>query len=399
METLFKRHDQYMANTPTLIVRETMDEINWNSRLLAVVGARGVGKSTLIRQYIKRNYNDYDRTVLYCAMDSVYFSNHSLIDLVETFVMNGGKRLFLDEIHKYLNWSKEVKEIYDLYPEIQVVISGSSLLQILNADADLSRRCVRYTLSGLSFREFLRFYKGIEIRKYSLDEILSNPGPLCSDVTSQCKPVQLLKEYLTYGYYPFYLEGPNDYYTKIEQIINFIIEVELPLLRNVNVANTRKIKALVSIIASEVPYEVDSSKLAKSIGVARDTVIEYMNHLGDAKVFNLLYSDAKNVGKLTRPDKVYLENPNLLYALSSSEVQIGTARETFVIGQLKNAHVVEYGKQHGDFRIDCKYTFEVGGKNKSFSQIAGVKDSYILADDIETPLGRKLPIWTVGFLY
>ncbi len=399
METLFRKHDQYIANTPMSIIRESINEVNWDSRLLAIVGARGVGKSTLIRQYIKRNYADYDRAILYCAMDSVYFSNHSLLELVETFVMTGGKKLFLDEIHKYLNWSKEIKEIYDLYPEIKIVISGSSLLQILNADADLSRRCVRYTLYGLSYREFLGFYKGIKVRKYSLDEILSNPAPLCSELTSICKPVQYFKEYLAYGYYPFYLEGAGDYYTKIEQVVNFIIEVELPLLRNVNVANVRKIKALVSIIASEVPYEIDSSKLAKSIGVARDTVIEYMNHLGDAQVFNLLYSDAKNIGKLTRPDKVFLENPNLLYALSSTEVQIGTARETFVIGQLKHNHIVEYSKQRGDFRIDGKYTFEVGGKNKSFDQIAGVPNSYILADDLETPLGRKLPIWTIGFLY
>ena len=334
METLFKRHDIYLANTPMTIVRDIMHEINWNSRLVAIVGARGVGKSTLIRQFIRINFGQYDRSVLYCSLDSVYFSTHSFIDLAEQFVMNGGKRLFLDEVHKYNGWSKEIKEIYDLYPELKIVISGSSLLEILNA----------------------------------------------------------------VGYYPFYLEGKEEYYTRIEQVVNFIIEVELPQLRKVDVSNIRKLKALVSIIASDVPYEVDASKLSRMIGAGRDTVIEYMRHLADAAVFNLLYSDVRSVGKLTRPDKIYLENPNLLYALSTSDVLIGTARETFVVSQLAPEHIVEYGRQHGDFKVDGKYTFEVGGKDKTFSQIAGVGNSFVLSDDIESSLGRKLPIWIVGFL-
>ena len=398
METLFTRHDLYIANTPVDIIRDIMDEIHWDSRLIAIVGARGVGKSTLIRQFIRKNYQAYDRSVLYCSLDSVYFSTHTLLDLVETFIMNGGKRLFFDEVHKYSNWSREIKEIYDLYPDIKVVISGSSLLHILNADADLSRRCIRYTMNGLSFREFLRFYKNIDIRKYSLPEIIDNPAPLCSEVNRLCKPVQQFKEYLTYGYYPFYMESVMDYYTRIEQVTNFVIETELPLLRKVDIANIRKIKALVSIIASSIPFEVDASKLSRLIGTGRDTVIEYMQHLEDARIFNLLYSDVRSVGKLTRPDKIYLENANLLYALSSSEVNIGTARETFVVNQLKIKYDVEYGKQQGDFKVDGKYTFEVGGKDKTFSQIAGVRNSFVLSDDIETPLGRRLPLWSVGFI-
>ena len=398
METLFTRHDLYIANTPVDIIRDIMDEIHWDSRLIAIVGARGVGKSTLIRQFIRKNYQAYDRSVLYCSLDSVYFSTHTLLDLVETFIMNGGKRLFFDEVHKYSNWSREIKEIYDLYPDIKVVISGSSLLHILNADADLSRRCIKYTMNGLSFREFLRFYKNIDIRKYSLPEIIDNPAPLCSEVNRLCKPVQQFKEYLTYGYYPFYMESVTDYYTRIEQVTNFVIETELPLLRKVDIANIRKIKALVSIIASSIPFEVDASKLSRLIGTGRDTVIEYMQHLEDARIFNLLYSDVRSVGKLTRPDKIYLENANLLYALSSSEVNIGTARETFVVNQLKIKYDVEYGKQQGDFKVDGKYTFEVGGKDKTFSQIAGVRNSFVLSDDIETPLGRRLPIWSVGFI-
>lgn len=398
METLFKKHDQYMANTPTEIIRDIMDEIHWDSRLIAIIGARGVGKSTLIRQFIKKNYPVYDRSVLYCSLDSVYFSTHTILDLVENFSMNGGKRLFFDEIHKYMNWSREIKEIHDLYPDIKVVISGSSLLHILNADADLSRRCIKYTMSGLSFREFLRFYRGIEIKRTNIGDIIENPAPLCSEVNNLCKPVEQFKEYLAYGYYPFYIEDSDNYYTRIEQVTNFVIETELPLLRRVDVANVRKIKALISIIASNIPFELDASKLSRAIGTGRDTVVEYLKHLEDARIFNLLYSDVRSVGKLTRPDKIYLENPNLLYALSSNEVNIGTARETFVVNQLKNRYTIEYGRKQGDFKVEGTYTFEVGGKEKAFSQIAGIQNSFVLSDDMETPVGRKLPIWIIGFV-
>ena len=398
METLFKKHDQYMANTPTEIIRDIMDEIHWDSRLIAIIGARGVGKSTLIRQFIKKNYPVYDRSVLYCSLDSVYFSTHTILDLVEDFSMNGGKRLFFDEVHKYMNWSREIKEIYDLYPDIKVVISGSSLLHILNADADLSRRCIKYTMSGLSFREFLRFYTGIEIKRTNIEDIIENPAPLCSEVNNLCKPVEQFKKYLAYGYYPFYIENSDNYYTRIEQVTNFVIETELPLLRRVDVTNVRKIKALVSIIASSIPFELDASKLSRAIGTGRDTVVEYLKHLEDARIFNLLYSDAHSVGKLTRPDKIYLENPNLLYALSSNEVSIGTARETFVVNHLKNRYTIEYGRKQGDFKVKDTYTFEVGGKDKAFSQIAGIQNSFVLSDDMETPLGRKLPIWLIGFV-
>ena len=284
------------------------------------------------------------------------------------------------------------------YPDIKVVISGSSLLHILNADADLSRRCIKYTMSGLSFREFLRFYRGIEIRRTNIGDIIENPAPLCSEVNNLCKPVEQFKEYLAYGYYPFYIEDSDNYYTRIEQVTNFVIETELPLLRRVDVANVRKIKALISIIASNIPFELDASKLSRAIGTGRDTVVEYLKHLEDARIFNLLYSDVRSVGKLTRPDKIYLENPNLLYALSSNEVNIGTARETFVVNQLKNRYTIEYGRKQGDFKVEGTYTFEVGGKDKAFSQIAGIQNSFVLSDDMETPVGRKLPIWIIGFV-
>ena len=399
MDTLFVKHDRLIANTSTGIVREMMRRVNWNARLLSIQGAKGVGKSTLLKQFVKLNYRSGDRKVLYCSADTVDLSRRTLVDLANEFVMNGGERLIIDEIHKYDGWSREIKEIYDLYPELNVVISGSSLLSLLAGDADLSRRCVKYTMSGLSLREALRFYEGLDFPIYKLEDILANPFELWEKVSSRCKPVEQFKKYLKYGYYPFFLEGKEDYYTKIEQIVNYVIEVELPMICKVDVAYIRKIKALVSVISEDVPYEVNANRLSAAIEIGRDTVVGYLKNLGDANLFNLLYSDKKSIGKLTKPDKVYLENTNLLYALSPSSVAIGTARETFAITQLVENYNVEYGKDEGDFKVDSKYHIEIGGKDKSFNQIADMPDSYIFADDIESPVGAKLPLWMLGFLY
>ena len=385
------------------IVRDKMNDIHWNSQLVSIVGAKGVGKSTLIKQYLKQNFKPGDHRALYCSADSVDFSTRTLLDLAEEFVVRGGEVLAIDEIHKYkqrdADWSREVKEIYDLFPELKLIVSGSSLLCLKEGDADLSRRAVKYTMNGLSFREALRFYHGLTFPKWSLEDILEHPYDLWQDVSSKCKPVVLFKEYLEKGYYPFLLEGEGEYYTKIEQIVNYIIETELPQICRVDVANVRKLQALVALICNEVPFELNANKIAAALEIGRDTVVEYLKYLGDAKVLNLLYSDKKKIGKLTKPDKVYLENPNILYALAPAKLEIGTLRETFAINSLSESHIVEYGKTQGDFKIDNKYTFEIGGRGKDFTQIAGLKDSYIFADNWDIPEGSKLPLWMLGFLY
>jgi uncharacterized protein len=399
MDTLFAKMDRLLQLTQTRIVRGMMNRINWDARLIAIRGARGIGKTTLMLQYIKLHYKQYDRHVLYCSLDSVYFSTHSLTDLADDFYKNGGRHLFLDEVHKYKGWSREVKELYDMYPDMRVVITGSSLLHILNGDADLSRRCVPYEMQGLSFREYLQFYQDIVIEPVSLEDVLEHPENICGEVNSKCQPLPLFKDYLKHGYYPFYLDNQRDYYTTIENIIDFTISVELVQLCNVSPANIRKIKALVGILAQTVPYEVDITKLASLIGVQRNTVIDYLRFLGDARVLNLLYADLVSVKKMQKPDKIYLENANLIYTLATEEIKIGTVREAFTVNQLGYGREIEYGKQSGDFRVNGKYLFEVGGKTKSFDQIADIPNSYVLADDIETPIGKKLPLWSVGFLY
>ena len=403
MDDLFRKHDRLLANTSMGIIREKMDEIHWNAQIVSIIGAKGVGKSTLIKQHLKQNYQPGDRRVLYCSADTVDFSTRSLVGLAEEFVLRGGELLVIDEIHKYRPessaWSREVKEIYELFPKLKLIVSGSSLLQLKEGDADLSRRAIKYTMQGLSFREALRFYHGLVFPKMKLEDILTHPYELWQTVNAKCKPVVLFKEYLEKGYYPFFLEGEGEYYTKIEQVVNYIIETELPQICKVEVSNIRKIQALVKLICSEVPFELNSNKIAGALEIGRDTVIEYLKHLRDAKVLNLIYSDKKKIGKLSKPDKVYMENSNLLYALAPSNVELGTARESFAVNSLSESHLVEYGKAQGDLKVDGKYTFEIGGRSKTFSQIAGISDSYIFADDWDMPDGAKLPLWMLGFLY
>jgi len=403
MDALFKKHNRLLANTSMGIIREKMDQIHWNAQIVSIMGAKGVGKSTLIKQHLKQTFQPGDRSVLYCSADTVDFSTRTLVELAEEFVIHGGELLVIDEIHKYKpgtsDWSREVKEIYELFPSLKLIISGSSLLKLKEGDADLSRRAIKYTMPGLSFREAMRFYHGLDFPKWSLDDILAHPYDLWQQVTAKCKPIVLFKEYLEKGYYPFLLEGEGEYYTRIEQMVNYIIETELPQICKVDVANIRKIQALVKLICEEVPFELNANKIAGALEIGRDTVVEYLKYLGDAKVLNLLYSDKKKIGKLAKPDKVYLENPNLLHALAPGKVDIGTARECFAVNSLSESHNVEYGKAQGDLKVDGKYTFEIGGRGKDFSQISGVPDSYVFADDWDMPEGAKLPLWMLGFLY
>lgn len=399
MDALFERQDALLRATSMTIIRSFMEQVNWSAPMLCIRGPRGVGKSTLLRQYVKSHFAEGSEDVLYCSMDWVYFSQHSMLEVAEKFYKHGGKLLIFDEVHKYENWSREVKEVAETYPQLQLMLSGSSLLKLLDEDVDLSRRCRGYDMPGLSFREYLQFYKGIELPAYSLEEMLGSAKKIAAEVNKVCRPLQHFHEYLKFGYYPFYLTNPLDYYALIEQTVNYVVDVELPQQRKVSPVNCRKIKALLNVLSQLVPYDVDISKLSSSIGLQRNTVIEYLNHLKDAKLLHLLFSDLVSVKKMQKPDKIYLENPNLLYALATTPVKTGTVRECFVVNQLGLAHTVECGKTQGDFRVDGKWTFEVGGESKSFDQIADIPNSFILADDIESPRSNKLPLWMIGFLY
>ena len=375
-----------------------MHSVNWEKQLVAIRGPRGVGKTTLIRQYIKQNYGISAGEALYCVMDSMYFANHTLLELAEQFHLMGGTHLFLDEVHRYPTWSREIKEIIDLYPNMKITFTGSSLIQILNADADLSRRVLSYTMEGLSFREYLQFYKGIHIPVYSLEDILTNYDDICAETNKLCHPQPLFEEYLRVGYFPFYDGDEEEYYSRIENVVSFIIDQEMTQFCGVEASYTRKLKAMMLFLANNLPYNVNIAKLSSYLEINKTTVLSYLSSMKKAELLHLLYADNKSVTKMQKPDKIYVHNPNILCALGT-EQNIGTLRECFVVNQLSVGHTVEYGKSQGDFVIDGSITIEVGGKDKTFDQIADIPHSYILADSMEFPVGKKLPLWLVGLLY
>lgn len=398
METLFRKHRALISQVSTDIIRGSMNTIKWEKQLVAIKGSRGVGKTTLMRQYIKQKYGVQAGRALYCVLDSMYFTEHTLLDLAEQFHLHGGEHLFLDEVHKYPTWSKEIKEILDLYPKMKITFTGSSLLQILNADADLSRRVLGYDLLGLSFREYLQFYHGIVLPVYQLSDVISSADSICEEVCKVCHPQLLFEDYLRVGYYPFYDGDIDDYYSRIENVANFIIEQEMTAFCGVEPAYTRKLKAMLMFLCNNLPYEVNIAKLASYLELNKATVLNYLSGMRKAELLHLLYSKNASVTKMQKPDKIYVHNTNILYALATKE-NIGTIRECFFVNQLSKSHEVEYGKTAGDFLVDGKYTIEVGGKDKSFDQIADIPDSYVFADEIEYPVGNKLPLWLCGFLY
>ena len=400
MKALFDRNSDLLHDISTHFVRSIMDDIHWDeARLIAIRGARGVGKTTLMLQYQKLHYGDNkNHKSLYVRLDNSYFSTHSLVETAEQFYRQGGELLLVDEVHNAPLWAKELKEIYDTFKTLRVVFTGSSLLHILNAQADLSRRCISYDMQGLSFREYLLLYHNIEIPRYSLEDILTNPQEIAFAVRDKCFPLEHFSTYLQKGYYPFGVEGFNPYYQRIEGIADLLLNIELPQLRGVDVGNVRKLKALLAVLSTEVPMLVDVSKLSVLIGVSRVTLLAYLQYLHEAKLIRLLYSDDLSVKKMQKPDKILMENTNLLQALSLTEPNIGTIRETFFCNQLGYKHQVEYNKS-GDFLIDHKLVFEIGGRAKDGKQVAQSEKAYIAADEIDYPMGNKLPLWMFGLMY
>lgn len=401
MDKLFDRHNEYLSTISMDFVRSFIDCIDWSIRLIAIKGPKGVGKSTLMQQYIKLNFAPDDRHVLYCSADTNYFTTHTLVDTADQFCKRGGRYLFIDEIHKYENWSREIKEIYDLHRDLHIVISGSSLLQINDGQSDLSRRLTEYEMPGLSFREYLAMETGIHIEPLTLKELLAAPNKFCTEVKQHCHPLEHFPNYLKAGYYPFYFENKRIYQSRVETVVNYIIDTELTQFRGLEVGNTRKIKALLQVLSQIVPYEIDIAKLSRTIGIQRPTTLKYLKHLEEAALILQLFTELDTITDLQKPDKILLDNSNLLCTLSEAQPEIGTVRETFFCNQLHSTkHRVEYGGlKTGDFRIDRDTIIEVGGKDKTYKQLQGEKNAYIAADDIDSATARRIPLWAFGFLY
>ena len=397
MKELQEKYIRKIDATPMDFSRSLMETIRWEARLIGIKGARGVGKTTLILQYIKKNI-PIDQSSLYVSLDNIWFADNTISSLVDQFVKQGGKFLFLDEVHKYPNWSQELKNIYDDYPELKIVFTASSLLEILNARADLSRRAIVYTMQGLSYREYLNLKLGLQLPVYSLKDILERHTDIGREINSQIRPLQNFSAYLQQGYFPFFQEVPELYFQRVEEIINLILEIELPLLRKVDVAYVSKLKQLLQIISESVPFVPNVTKLSERIGVNRNTFVSYLYFLEEAHITRNLYKDAKGITQLQKPNKIFLENTNLQYALSPNQANIGNVRETFFLNQLSVKHVLEY-IDGTDFLVDHLYQFEVGGKSKSKRQIRNQDNSYLVVDDVEYGMGNTIPLWLFGFLY
>lgn len=389
-----------IRSTKETFIRSIDKRINWNSRLIGIRGARGCGKTTLLLQHLKNNHMDYVSSgkALYASLDNLWFSKNSLLDLVESFSKNGGKILYLDEVHRYEDWAICIKNIYDDYPELQVVFTGSSLLHILDARADLSRRPVMYNMQGLSFREFLNIKTGLDFPELSLEEVLTNHSKYAFDICSKIKPFEFFSEYLRTGYYPFFMEDLDTYYLKLEETINMILDIELPLLRKVDIAFVPKIKKLLAIIAESSPFTINTSKISSAMELNRTTLLSYLKSLTDSKLIYSLYKDLRTVSSLQKPDKIFLENTNLMYLFQGERADMGNIRETFLVNQLSYNQAVEYSEA-SDFFINGKYTIECGGKSKTGEQIKNLENAFVAADGIEIGIGSKIPLWLFGFLY
>jgi predicted AAA+ superfamily ATPase len=399
METLFEKFHKKLAATSTDFTRSVMDEIAWNeARLIGIKGARGVGKTTLLFQYIKLHLSHKIEEVLYISLDNLYFNNNNLLAIIDQFVKRGGNYLFIDEVHRYPNWSQELKNAYDDYPELRIVFTGSSMLEILNARADLSRRAVVYTMGGLSFREYLSIKNIHTFEQYTLNDILKNHQEYTIQISQEIRPLQWFQSYLEGGYYPYFIESESLYRTKVEEVVRMMLEIELPALRGLENQYILKIKQLLMVLAESVPFTPNVSKLAERIGINRNTLITYLKNLQDVGLTMHLFSESSGITRLQKPEKIYLENTNLMYALNPNQVNIGSIRETFWMNQLSQLHNVTLPQQ-GDFLIDNQYTFEIGGKGKSNRQIKEVNNAFIVKDDIEIGSQGVIPLWLFGFLY
>ncbi len=381
--------ENQLKQTTSAFHRYMYDKISWTSRMFGLVGPRGVGKSTIVLQYIKENRAF--RKMFYLSADHLYFSTQTLFDTVEQFVKEGGEQIFIGEIHKYANWSRELKQIYDSFPELKVGFTGSSVLDIYKGQADLSRRAPIFLMQGLSFREYLRLFHQTEVPVYSLDEILSQQAR----IDSISHPLPLFKEYLQKGYYPF--SGESDFEIRLRQVLNQTMEVDIPQYANMNASTGRKLKILLSVIAKSVPFKPVMDALATVVGVSRNVLPDYLLYMEQAGMIGQLRDDTGGIRGVGKVEKVYLDNPSLAYLLGGNSADVGNIRETFFYNQMRVTTDV-ISSRISDFEIDGK-TFEVGGRKKGKKQISEAKEGYVVKDDIEYGSGNVIPLWAFGLTY
>jgi predicted AAA+ superfamily ATPase len=397
MEKLFEKSNKTIQSVHFPHQRNVIGKINWEWRMNGIIGARGTGKTTLLLQKLAQFQKD-GHEVLYVRLDDLYFADHHIYDLADTFRKNGGKYLYLDEVHKYSGWARELKNIYDSVPDLKLVFSGSSIIELTKQDADLSRRALMYEMTGLSFREYLVIADIITLPVYSLDEVFENHIGIASGIVKEIPILKHFTSYLKGGFYPFFLETDRDYLMTLEQIIRTVMETDLRFIENFDIAQTKKMLTLLKVIAASVPFKPNISKISKKTGLHRQTVLQYFQYLEKARMIKLVNQPERHISRLQKPDKIFLDNPNLFFALNPEIVNTGSLRETFALNQLAANHEVFLHEQ-ADFLVDNKFVIEIGGKNKDNRQVRNFKNAYVFTDDIEIGNNNRIPLWLLGFLY
>lgn len=397
MDTILEQSEFILNNTPLHFKRFLFNRIKWNNRLIGIKGARGTGKTTLSLQWLKQQELPVKKAA-YFSLDDLYFTNHSLKETVAQFYKQGGKILVLDEVHKYKNWSTEIKNIYDVFTDIKIIFTGSSIIDISKQEGDLSRRAVMYELPGLSYREFLSLKYNLQLPVFSLNEILKDASVVKKQLPDSFRPLEYFNEYLQTGYYPFMIQDKETVHQKLNQLIRTIVEYDMAELKDFDIRNAKKVLQLMYVIAQQVPFKPNLVTLAEKTSIHRNSLNNYLYYLEQAKLISLLQPAGKSTAILQKPEKIYLNNTNLLYALAEQQADKGNLRETFFLSQMNAASKIAMPKQ-GDFFVDNKYTFEIGKKDKSKKQIKGVKNAWVVKDDLEYPIGEDLPLWMFGLLY
>lgn len=392
LKTIKQYQERFLKSFNTTYKRYLYNKVNFDEKLIGIVGARGVGKTTMLFQKLL-NLKSLEKKALYISLDYPFLSSMNLSELAFEFCDKGGEYLLLDEVHKYSDFASHLKVIYDM-SDLKVIFTGSSAISILNAKADLSRRVTLFILEGLSFREFLELDKGVSLETFSLEKVLFSHQELANDIKIDLND---FKNYLKFGYYPFYFSKKSSYFESLLNTINLSIDIDLTSIGLVEQKFTYKLKKLLEVICASEPFEVNYTKIAALAEISRVKLYDYIAYLNDAKLINMIDEQSKGLSKLIKPAKIYMNNTNLIYAYGDS-CKLGTIRETFFANQLKELHKLNIPKQ-GDFIVDDKFTFEIGGAKKSFEQIKDMPNSYVVADDIEIGSGNKIPLWLFGFLY
>lgn len=385
-----------IGRVPMAFKRFLFYETDWNKRLTGIKGARGTGKTTLLLQLLRDSGLPTSKAAWF-SLDEMYFTNHTLVETVESFYIQGGQLLALDEVHKYPDWAKEIKILYDRYPDLRIIFTGSSIIDISKQQGDLSRRVIMKELPGLSFREYLQMNNILIQERFQLADLLSG-NSIRSKFPSGFRPLEHFNTYLRSGYYPFSSEDPEGYYVRLRQLVRQIVENDMASLSGFDIRNARKLLQLLQIIAQQVPFKPNLTKLAEKSGIHRNSLPNYIHYLEEARLLRLLFPSGQSIATLQKPEKLFLDNPNLIYALAADAPEYGSIRETFFLSQISVGHQVTLPAR-ADFLADNQFFFEVGGANKGFSQIEGLANAFVVRDDIDYPIGKALPLWVFGFLY